>query len=129
MSDAKRTHGDIQRATFGEQPWYAVRCVFEISAEHLACDEGEVGYEERITLWQASSFDEAIELAEAEGHRYQAENDGVDAFTGLAQAYHLFADPAHGAEVFSLLRRSSLDNDDYLARYFDTGNEGSTSVE
>jgi hypothetical protein len=129
MSNPEWTVGDIQRATFGEQPWYAVRCVFEISPEHLACDDGEVGYEERITLWQAASFDEAIELAEAEGHRYLAENEGVNAFTGLAQAYHLFADPAHGAEVFSLIRRSSLGNDDYLARYFDTGKEGSTSVE
>jgi hypothetical protein len=126
---ANWTHEDMIRAGFGDLPWYAVRCVFEIDPVRLSCDEGETGYEERITLWHAASFEEAIDLAEQEGHRYMDENDSVLAFTGLAQAYHLFEDPASGAEVFSLIRRSKLSHDAYLAKYFDTGKEGSRTIE
>jgi hypothetical protein len=116
------------RAAFGEQPWYAVRCVFESELTRVDHDDGEVGYEERITLWRAASFDEAIELAGEEATRYVDESEGV-AFTGLAQAYHLFDEPGHGSEVFSLIRLSTLKDDDYLARYFETGKELSGIVE
>jgi hypothetical protein len=40
--------------------WYAVRCLFQGS------DGGETSYEERITLWQAASLEDAIQRAEAE---------------------------------------------------------------
>ncbi|MEU9944059.1 hypothetical protein [Streptomyces lavendulae] len=40
--------------------WYGVRCAFEWTTR-----DGR-SYEERITLWQAASADEAIAVAEAE---------------------------------------------------------------
>ncbi len=90
--------------------WYAVRCVFR---------HKEFGsYEERITLWRASSFDDAIARAEQEAAEYPA------SYVGLAQAYALDDDPAEsGAEVFSLIRRSRLAPEAYLNRFFDTGAE------
>jgi hypothetical protein len=51
---------------------------------------------------------------------------------GLAQAFHLFvgADLDDGAEVFSLMRTSDLPADEYVDRFFDTGDERQTpSVE
>jgi hypothetical protein len=36
--------------------------------------------------------------------------------------------PAHGAEVFSLMRDSELAPDDYIDRFFDTGQERQASV-
>lgn len=90
-------------------PWYAVRCVFR--------HEPVGGYEERVTLWPASSADDAIARAEAEAADYPAE------YVGLAQAYALFDEPGPGAEVFSLIRRSELAPDAYLTRFFDTGAE------
>lgn len=102
--------------------WYAVRCVFRSAwaetSEGLPPEEHL--YEERITLWQASSLEEAIALAEAEAAEYAGEEDD---YLDLAQAYKLFDEPSHGAEVFSLMRSSRLDADTYLDTFFDTGDE------
>jgi hypothetical protein len=98
-----------------EAPWTTVRCVFR------SVSGDEFVYEERLTLWQADSLDEAITLAEADAHRYATEVD-VE-YLGLAQAYGLPGPPASGAEVYSLMRESELSADDYLDRFFDTGRE------
>jgi hypothetical protein len=78
-----------------------------------------MAYEERITVWRAESYDDAIAQAEVEAHAYVDSSDSDDEFTGLAQAFHLFEDPGHGAEVFSMIRHSRLDDDAYLTRFFD----------
>lgn len=107
------------------EPWYAVRCVFRAMANQpwgpTDLQTGTSAYEERITLWRASSVDEAIARAEAEAKDH-AETLG-DVYVGLAQAYHLFQAPEDGAEVFSLIRNSSLEPDEYLVRFFDSGDE------
>jgi len=96
--------------------WYSVRCIFRWL--------GPPTYEERITIWQGSSLDEAIELAESEAHSY-AELTGSE-FLGLSQAYEISDGPMTGAEVFSLLRESDLEPDAYLDAFFDTGTERQT---
>jgi hypothetical protein len=98
-----------------DSQWYSVRCVFRSDS-----DDGTL-YEERITLWNADSLDDAISLAEAEAAAY-AESTDVE-HLGLAQAYWLPTPPGKGAEVFSLMRVSSLDPDAYLDQFFDTGSE------
>ena len=94
--------------------WFAVRCVVH---HH---DRG--AYEERITLWQAKDFDEAIALAEDEAGNY-ADDPEAATYAGLAQAYELFDEPGHGAEIFSLMRESTLPRAEYLTAFFDTGSE------
>lgn len=101
------------------EPWYAVRTVVRFPTEQ----GHESAYEERITLWRAASFEEAVERAEAEAEDYA---DGLDGETvGLSQAYHLAAGDSvgDGDEVFSLIRMSALHADDYVDRFFDTGEE------
>jgi len=94
--------------------WYGVRCVFR---------HGPLGvYEERITLWTARSADEAVERAEAEAAEYCENLDGVE-YARLAQAFTLFGTPDDGAEVFSLMRGSTLPPGEYVDRYFATGDE------
>lgn len=109
----------------GPGDWYAVRCVFAIRADGQGgpgdLKPGEAAYEERITLWLAPSADAAIELAEADAQEY-AETVECE-YTGLAQSYRCEDAPAQGVEVFSLIRRSRLQPEDYLDRYFDTGDE------
>jgi hypothetical protein len=102
--------------------WYAVRCVFRAAWHGV---DGEVApreslYEERITLWQADSAEEAIALAEGEAAEYSEDDDE---YLELAQAYELFDELGHGAEVFSLMRSSHLEPDAYLDAFFDTGKE------
>lgn len=91
--------------------WYSVRCILQVDDV----------YEERITLWSAASFDEAIEFAEAEADEYVLALEGVR--LGLSQAFHLFDAPGSGVEIFSLMRTSDLEPDDYLSAHFDTGGE------
>lgn len=113
--------------------WYAVRTLFRAMAtpEGAPPDlpEGESAYEERITLWQAASFDEAIARAEEEAAEY-AEFLDVEHVSEFAQAYHV-ADvpPRDGSEIFSLIRYSPLDPDPYVDRFFDTGTERQEHVE
>lgn len=102
-----------------DEPWYAVRTVVRFPAD----DEGDAAYEERITLWRADSFEEAVERAEAEAEDYAIGHGGEP--VGLSQVYHLAIGDAvaDGDEVFSLIRRSPLEPDDYVDRFFDTGEE------
>ena len=95
--------------------WFSVRCVFQSRVD------GGFAYEERVTLWQADGIDDAIGLAETEAGAH-AEAGDVE-YTGMAQAYWLVTPPASGSEVFSLVRESELDSDEYLDRFFDTGRE------
>ncbi|MFC0006490.1 hypothetical protein [Micromonospora siamensis] len=97
--------------------WYAVRCVFR------GGDEAPFVYEERLTLWRAGSFDEAIALAEAEAEAAEYTEDISFQYAGLAQAYRLVEPPGHGTEVYSLMRDSDLPPEEYLTRFFDTGEE------
>ena len=60
-------------------------------------------------------------LAEAEAEEYVDDLD--DEYLGLAQSYRLPTEPVHGAEVFSLIRRSSLTPQAYLGAFFATGTE------
>ncbi|MEV4754349.1 hypothetical protein AB0J86_04420 [Micromonospora sp. NPDC049559] len=106
----------------GEVGWFTVRCVFQVGS-----DPASQVYEERLTLWRARSFDQAIALAEAEALEYVADQPGMT-FAGLAQAYRLFDEPEHGAEVFSLIRESGLDPQAYLTRFFDTGRERQADI-
>lgn len=99
--------------------WYSVRCVFEFSS--LKSENGDKLFEERITMWNVSSIDEAISMAEAEAQVYASENDCI--YLNFAQAYDMPSSPDSGAEVFSLIRSDVLDGDDYVDRYFDTGGE------
>jgi RimJ/RimL family protein N-acetyltransferase len=97
-----------------ELSWYGVRCVFR---------DRELGvYEERVTLWRAASFDEAIERGESEAREYCADLDSVE-YTDFAEAYRMYDEPGEGAEVFSLMRESELPVGEYVERFFDTGAE------
>jgi len=104
--------------------WYGVRCVFE----HGPAGPQGTSYEERVTLWRAGSFDDAIELAEEEARQYAGDLTDVS-YLDLAQCYELGESPGHAAEVFSLIRESPMAANDYLDSFFDTGRERQSLVE
>jgi hypothetical protein len=104
--------------------WYSVRCVF-----HWTSYEDKP-YEERITLWRAKSMEEAIEFAENEAADY-ATSGNEFTYLGFAQGYALDEDIelGSGSEVFSLLRGSELPPEEYLDKFFDTGEEHEENIE
>ncbi len=100
--------------------WYAVRCLFQSPQA-----EG-YSYEERVTLWNADSFAQAVALADTEALQYAtdvSDKTSRTEYAGLAQSYWLTDKPGHGSEVFSLIRDSELPADDYVARFFTSGQE------
>jgi hypothetical protein len=104
-----------------EEPWYSVKCIFR--HEDLSQNKDDVVYEERIIVLNACNLDEAIALGEAEAKAY-ASGDGTIRFTGFVSAFHIYVpELAEGAEVYSLMRRSTLDIDAFLDHYYDDGTE------
>ena len=98
----------------GGAGWFGVRCVFRWSQPPT--------YEERITLWEADSLDDAIAMAEEDAQAY-AERLNSE-YLEMAQAYWIGGTrPGVGSEVFSLMRDSELDPDAYLDTFYDTGQE------
>jgi hypothetical protein len=97
--------------------WFGVRVV------HVWPEEDPARYEERVTLWRAASFGDAISRAEEEAVDY-ATSVGAQ-YLDFAQAYALDEDetPSDGVEVFSLMRTSDLGPSEYLDRHFATGTE------
>jgi hypothetical protein len=95
--------------------WFAVRHV----------TQNADSFEERITLWEAASADEAIERAEKEAAEYVAMIGEPERLLDLFQSFELFEPPADGREVFSLIRDSDLTADEYVDAFFDTGREHS----
>ena len=97
--------------------WFSVRSVYR----SLGVIDGSGLYEERVVLFRAEDFDDAIAKAEIEAAEYV---EGLNsAVLPLFQAHWLFDDPADGSEVFSLMRVSDLEPDEYLDHFFDTGEE------
>ncbi len=100
-------------------PAFSVRCLFRWHSRPP--DQRRFLYEERITLWQATSLDEALVLAQAEAEAYAG---GEEEFLGFCQAFEMFDQvPGHGAEVYSLPRESDLDPRRYIDAFFDTDAE------
>ena len=103
-------------APTNDMAWYSVRCIFHWP------EDGS--YEERVTLWLAVGFDDAIAKAEREAREYGRERGGRSITTlPLSQAFRIYDDLKEGAEVFSLLRDSDLAPNEYLGRFFATGRE------
>jgi hypothetical protein len=110
------------KLAMNDEPWYGVRCLF-VHRGRKDAPPGFEMYEERIVLVRASSFDEAIERAEAEAARY-VEDLGDAEYLGDAEAFHVFGSEVGDlTEVFSSMRDSDLDPDAYVRTFFQTGRE------
>lgn len=103
---------------------FSVRCIFKWA---FRADQTLKNlYEERITLWKAENFEHAIQLAEEEALEYA---DDSCEFLGLSQAYAMYDEAVEsGIEVFSLLRESDLEAEQYLDAFFDSGFQRARSI-
>lgn len=80
-------------------------------------------YEERIVLFRARDFDEAIRIAEKEAEDYCLDLDDAE-YLGHINVFDLSEDKVVvGSEVYSLMRESRLSPSAYLKRFFESGGE------
>jgi hypothetical protein len=107
-SDGSQTSQRRRRAT----NWYSVRSVYHHDDQ----------FEERLTLWEADGFRDALNRGEEEARGYAASVGSEAIFVHVCPLGDGFA-PNDGSEVFSLMRRSGLSSSEYLDVLIDTGTE------
>jgi hypothetical protein len=109
--------------------WFAVKGLFRWFRK----ETGEtVNIEERIVLFRALDFGEAIRHAEGEAVRYcvndPAANFGIESM-GWWDAYSLGEKAAgDGAEVYSRLMDTGLSGDAFLRRYYPKSQDAKTRL-
>ena len=98
--------------------WYSVKGLFRW---YMKADGSTERIEERVVLFEADSFDHALDLAEQEAMRY-CENDELANFriepVGWWQAYWVGEVPASGVEVFSRSALTALSSQAFVRRYY-----------
>ncbi len=103
------------------EEWYGAKAIFLLEKDNA--DNETHLYEERVIVLKASSFEQAISGAEKEALEYADADSGIK-YIGYVNVFKLFEDTiAEGTEVFSLIRKSNLNEKDYLNTFFDTGLE------
>lgn len=98
--------------------WFGVKTLYSFQGKNLT--PGLNCYEERITIWQANSFEDAIEKASKEAQKY-AEGTGI--YLGFCQAFEMYTEPKNGAEVYSIMREDERNIEAYIDGMYDTGKE------
>ena len=120
--------------------WYSFCGVFKWEAISATGDVRQDAslVEERVVLLNATDFDEAIRLGEAEAELYvrdawpNASGEMVKKrYLGVCNVFVMKASPADGVEVYSrLLLRPSAENDDVvIERLLGSESEQATNVE
>lgn len=98
--------------------WFGVKTLYRLEGKSVT--PGMQCYEERVTIWRADSFEEAIEMASLEAQEYA---EGTGTYLRFCQAFEMYNDPKDGAEVYSIQREDERDPNTYIDAMYDTGRE------
>jgi hypothetical protein len=101
--------------------WYSAKTVYR----HRLVQEGvtKTVFEERVVLFHAANFEDAIPKAETEAKRYCSAVENV-VFLDFANVYYLPDESVgNGTEIYSLMRDSNLSDTEYLSRFHEDGHE------
>jgi hypothetical protein len=107
--------------------WFAVKGLFRWYFK----DTGDTGsVEERIILFWAENFDQAIEYAEQEAVKYCEEDPAaklqIEAL-GWWDAYRIMEEQVgHGVEIYSRLADTSLSGEAFIRRYYPKSQDRTT---
>ena len=105
--------------------WFAAKTVYR----WRPIENSESLFEERVVLFEAGSFEEAVARAEMEAQEYCADSpDKV--YLGYVNVFRLFDDAVGDrVEVYSLVRESDLSDQEYLDHFYDTCKERTETLE
>lgn len=107
-----------------KREWYAVKGLFRW---YFKSDGTTDSVEERVVLFLAASFDDAIALAETEASEYCAEDPAANFRiepVGWWNAYWIGEEPKSGVEVYSRLCSTELSSDAFVRRYYPRSHDG-----
>jgi hypothetical protein len=106
--------------------WYSVKGLFRWYFK----ENGETErIEERVVLFQAESFDQALDFAETEGKQYCLPDPNANFCVepiGWWHAYWMGEQPASGVEIFSRGCKTSLEGKAFVRRYYPKGHISSS---
>ena len=116
-ADCQET-GEAKENRDGEPGWYGAKTLYlhnDLTERH-----GKPSYEERVVLFWAEDFTQAIDLAETEANEYI---DGLCAtYLGFVNIFHSFMEePGSGTEVYSIIRNIEMDQEEYINHFYDDG--------
>jgi hypothetical protein len=104
---------DLNRGT---EPWYAAKTVYK--NRYVLDGVPQCCFEDRVVLFRAASFEDAMAKAEAKATEYAAASERT-VYLGFMDVYWLFEKTVGDrTEVFSLMRDSDLSEEEYLARSY-----------
>ncbi|QBB71073.1 DUF4288 domain-containing protein [Pseudolysobacter antarcticus] len=107
--------------------WYSVKGLFRW---YFKSNGKTDRIEERVLLFKASDFDDALNLAEREATKYCAldrkANFSIEP-VGWWHAYWIGDEPASGAEVFSRGCETNLEAQAFVRRYYPKSHHGSAN--
>jgi hypothetical protein len=93
-------------------------------------DGGYTGQiEERVVLFQAENFDEALDMAEAEAEFYCKPDENANFLIesiGWWDAYWIGENPSNGVEVFSRRSKTDLGGKAFVRRYYPKSHNADT---
>lgn len=98
--------------------WYSVKGLFRW---YMKVDGSTDQFEERVVLFEAESFAEALDLAEAEAKSYCQPDEQANFCiepVGWWRAYWIGETPASGVAVFSRGAKTSLSSKSFVQRYY-----------
>jgi len=109
-----------------DQSWYGIRSIFR-------SDRTEDGkpcrtFEERVVLFRAATFEEALAKGEAEAKRYAADWPHPRILDHII-AFHIHDDELReGDEVWSCIRRLDMPDEEFLRRFYEGEYSSLTNV-
>ncbi len=101
--------------------WYSAKTVYR----HRLVQEGVTKkvFEERVVLFHAANFEDAIAKAEIEAKRYCSAVENVVSLDFASVYYFPEETVGNGSEIYSLMRDSNLSDMEYLSRFHEDGHE------
>ena len=100
-----------------EKTWFGAKTLFRHPG--LEREPGKSCYEERVVLIHASDEEEASRLAEEEANEYA---DGSSTrFLGYVNIFRIDDTIGSRAEVFSIMRSTTMEEDEFVTHYYDDG--------
>jgi len=100
-----------------DQSWYGVRSVFR--SDRTEDGKPRRVFEERVVLFHATSFEEALAKGVAEAKRYAADSLHCTMLDHVV-AFHIHGEElGDGDEVWSCMRDADVSDDDFLRRIYE----------